>query len=326
MAYATGTATNAADLYSKLLTFLTANASLVAAGQQWTVPWSGSGDYANDRVLEGPGLSGDDQVFVAMRLESDVPNDRFAIIFQGVTGYLTLASEYSGHVNPSNAARMYLSNTSMTYWFVANGRRFVVVVKVSTVYEAMYAGLYLPYALPTTYPYPLFIGGSGPGNYTLTNTWRSTLDSHAHFTQPYASNSLPAVASASLIDPSGLWMPVINAVDNSAAYTSNYALMGPSRAGTGFNTSLTANTGILGYPNVVSRIKAGFGSVMPLIPFAIVQQQGGDVTWGTLDGVFKVPGVGNAAENLITHGGVDHLVVQNCFRTGTDNYWALALE
>ena len=34
----------------------------------------------------------------------------------------------------------------------------------------------------------------------------------------------------------------------------------------------------------------------------------------------------NAAENLITVGGVDHLVVQNVYRTSVRDYWALRLS
>ena len=48
-------------------------------------------------------------------------------------------------------------------------------------------------------------------------------------------------------------------------------------------------------------------------------------TLGVFEGVFHVTGFGNAAENILTIGGVDHLVVQNLFRTGFTDYWALRL-
>jgi hypothetical protein len=45
-----------------------------------------------------------------------------------------------------------------------------------------------------------------------------------------------------------------------------------------------------------------------------------------LEGVYHVSGFNNAAENLITGGGVDHLVVQNVYRTSVRDYWALRLS
>ena len=41
----------------------------------------------------------------------------------------------------------------MPYWFIANGRRFIVIVRVSSVYQSAYAGFILPYHLPNTF-YP----------------------------------------------------------------------------------------------------------------------------------------------------------------------------
>ena len=46
---------------------------------------------------------------------------------------------------------------------------------------------------------------------------------------------------------------------------------------------------------------------------------------GEMDGCHAVPGFGNAAENLVRVGGIDHLVVQDVFRTGYGDYWALRL-
>lgn len=46
---------------------------------------------------------------------------------------------------------------------------------------------------------------------------------------------------------------------------------------------------------------------------------------GELDGMYSVPGYGNSVENIITANGVDHLVVQDVYRTGYSDYWALKL-
>ena len=46
---------------------------------------------------------------------------------------------------------------------------------------------------------------------------------------------------------------------------------------------------------------------------------------GEMEGCYCVPGYANAVENIINVGGVDHLVVQDVFRTGYSDYWALKL-
>ena len=56
----------------------------------------------------------------------------------------------------------------------------------------------------------------------------------------------------------------------------------------------------------------------PLLPFVLAGL-------GEMDGCFAVPGYANAAENIVTVGGVNHLVVQDVFRTGYSDYWALRL-
>lgn len=50
-----------------------------------------------------------------------------------------------------------------------------------------------------------------------------------------------------------------------------------------------------------------------------------DAIYGELDGCYWVSGHANAAENIITVDGVDHLVIPNVWRSGTLDYWALKL-
>ena len=56
----------------------------------------------------------------------------------------------------------------------------------------------------------------------------------------------------------------------------------------------------------------------PLLPFILAGL-------GEMEGCYCVPGYANAVENIISVGGVDHLVVQDVFRTGYSDYWALKL-
>jgi hypothetical protein len=47
--------------------------------------------------------------------------------------------------------------------------------------------------------------------------------------------------------------------------------------------------------------------------------------YGELDGVYQVSGFGNSSEDIVTAGGVDHLVVQDVYRNGVRDFVAVKL-
>ncbi len=61
-----------------------------------------------------------------------------------------------------------------------------------------------------------------------------------------------------------------------------------------------------------------------LLPILLTNAVGTGNVYGEVDGLYQVSGFGNAVENIVQAGGVDHLVVQNVFRTGIRDYYALA--
>lgn len=323
MAVETGTASSASDLYDKLIAFLTTNADLVSAGQEWAVAWDTPAAYENqsDIVLRGPGLSGQDQVYVGMRLFQDPIGDTFFIQTVGMTGVLPAGLHYRDHVNVTpNFVRMFLDAGTMSYWFVANGRRFMVVVKISTNFETMYAGLFLPYATPLSYSYPFFLGGSaGPTAAAGPFNWRSENTNHTHFAWPHNENyASPAVDSnAWLMDPAGSWKRLAN----SGGTSGTPCCMGPEFTGGDYFPSDS-----YGARWIMTRTTDAYGGDRILVPCTLIQKDPTDQTYGILDGAFRCQGVTNSAENLITADGVDHLVVQNVYRSDFNNYWAMALE
>lgn len=326
MAFATGTATSHTDLFAKLKTFLTTNADLVAASQAWTTPWVAPGGAPNttDIVLQGPGLAGGDAVLVGLSLVADVPNDSYVLYSRGMTGILTTGVAIADHVDRSPLVGMYLDPNPMTYWFVANGRRFVVVVKISTTFQTMYGGLYLPYATPTVYPYPFFIGGTRGAQAGTVPNWRSVDSDHTHFVSPASGGNAPLTrdTGAWMLDPAANWIRCWN---NGPDLGNPKVGMGPEQLFDGMGVARFASLVQLGYENVRQRTSQCYGGDFMLSPITLVQQTPDDQTYGVLDGCFRVAGLNNAAENLVRVGGVDHLVVQNVFRTGTGDYWALAL-
>lgn len=322
MAYETGTADDHIDYWDKLVSFLTTNADLVAAGEEWQQVWPVSGgDQTTGLVMRGPGLANQNQIYVGMRMYQDAQNEAWWIDFWGMTGALADADTVTNHVNVGHSVRVLLDANPMTYWFVANGRRFAMVHKISTIFEAAYCGFFLPYATPISYGYPLFIGGSaGPGFQTHNPyNWRGLENGHRHFMSPWYNGASFQFSqpSATLIDPSGQWLEVGNL--NNWGHVN----IGPEVAGNG-----VGDTGInrVGMNNVRTHMGSCYGGQYPLLPATFIQNNPRGQTLGILQGCYWCQGSDNASENIITVGGVDHLVVQDVFRTGLGDYWALALE
>lgn len=350
MAVKIGTAANHIELWNTLLDFLQNDPALVAQGQNWEVAWRHATNPDSELVLRGPGLSGTDQVLVGMsRADGALSPGESTISFAGMTGVIPSAERYSDHVN-ATARRplMFVDQNPMRYWLVANGRRFALVVRISTIYEAAYCGLFLPYANPEVYPLPLFIGGSRgwtaiSANSTVSS-WRALEhSSHRHFVYPQSETggTTWADSPAQMLDPSGRWRggtmhfrAGVYAQDSFVlgnrgfpAYLGGEVPYATLEPGPSFPLSATNS---LGYASVRSRIAPGLNGELPLTPITLMAYRDAaapePVTYGVLDGVYSVPGLGNAAENIITLDGVDHLVVQNVQRTTVDEYWALALE
>lgn len=328
MAFETGNATSHTDLYAKLLSFLTSNADLVSSQQAWEVVWQAPSGAPNmtDRVLRGPGLSTQDQVYVGLRLFENFVADNFWIEAVGMTGILPGVNRFDHHISVTpKKVRIFADVGPMTYWFVANGRRIIVVVKISTIFQSLYAGLFLPYGTPVSYPYPLFVGGSA-GELTSQGgpvSWRSTDVNHRHFVTPHqnASSSATRNPGAWLLDAAGQWLTVASGAVGDAGQASVAPEWGFSAFGFAPN-----NSSKFGEDFIRERMTTCFGGEYAINPIHLVQASPVNQTFGILDGAFRCQGNANSSENIITLGGADHLVVQNVFRTGIGHYWALALE
>lgn len=186
MAVEIGTASNARDLVSKLEKFLTTNPELVKANQAWEVikdsdggdelvhlptypkePDDGSLGWTARSRFVGHGLDGEDAIVVPMALYI---NTQYSIT--SLCAIHALASnkniDFTEHfTNGSNSYRdapflvsIPLVNEAMPYWFVANGRRFIIVAKVSGYYMSMYCGFMLQFGTDLENSFPIYMGGS----------------------------------------------------------------------------------------------------------------------------------------------------------------------
>jgi hypothetical protein len=306
MAWETGTATDQADLLAKIVTFLTTNTALVAADQEWVDLGAATGQTTGT-WLRGPGLTTTEEIFVGFQAVNDVPGDIYGIEIAAAQGYNALQS-FANQPGKSPASFVAVWNDAMPYWIVANGQRVIVVVKVSTTYHAFYLGKILPYGTPTQYPYPVYVGGE-----SLTNVrWSDTGHGFRHFVDPGSTASATASGSY-LIYPDGAWQ-----------YFQNWYNSSGTEFPSGTGRAVWPNFGLSGGARL-RELRDNIDGSYTLLPNILHSSTPSIGVLGELDGVQWVSGFGNAAENIITVGGQDYLVVQNIFRTTRWSYWALKL-
>lgn len=292
----------AAAVLSDQIVFTSHAGTLVAAGQAWelikqTAP-------VTDEIhvfLRGLGNAGTDQIFVGLRTYKNVAQDFFNVELFGGTGYLETQTQVSAMpgVSPSGV-NVCMLNGSMPYWFIANGRRFTFVVKVSTVYESAYMGFLLPTGTPNEYPYPLVIGGS----HSVSNRrWsdNQTAAANGSFHRAFFSPN----GALKVRDKGGSWMNF-----------QNYNYTSSEQSASVNNTT----------PFGDLKFHQTLGGTYVLYPVTLHSSSPSLNVLGDFEGVFMVSGISNPSENIVQSGGVDHLVVQNTYRTDAGEYAAFKLE
>lgn len=303
MAYEIGTATNFSDLATKLVTFLT---TVLPVGQRWTVMRDNvESGYDRNLILRGPGLAGTEQIFVLIGLYKSVGSDYYNWEIRGATGY-NAGDTWINQPGISPAAYFTLWNSATPYWFVGNGRRVIVAAKISTTYVSCYGGLIIPHALPSEYPYPLFIGGN---HRTQAIRWSdATPNNKCYWSGVYNSDTS---ASGFLRLPGGAWQGC-----------------GAHSNGSDTAASVAAAVKQWPYAHDQENTERVFGSTTEysLFPIVLYSSTLGGNMYGEFDGVYHISGFANASENTTLVSGVTHVVLQNAHRTVREFYHALKLE
>lgn len=274
--------------------------------------------------LKGPG-GGSDEIFVNLESDYSVNGDWYNWRLYGATGHLASnVLDFATQPGTSLPVGLSLWQASIPYWFVANGRRFMVIAKINTTYHALYAGFILPYATPSQYPYPLMIGGSnamGAPTNDARLRWSSNNDDCRNFYDPGGveggMTSLTSVTTHYLRFADGSWYPFKNWYTSSVpeaavVFGRNVWPWGPS------NDHATA------YKNIVTTIDNQY-VLFPCIMHVDGANPSPNIL-GEIHGVFAITGFGNAAENTTTINGVTYLIIPNVFRTAKERWAAIALE
>ncbi len=288
MAYTSGTAINYLDLLATLATFVTANG--------WTILEQSE----TQLYLRGEGAGGLDEIYCGIGAFANTGSGYYNWALYGSIAYRAGRGYASMPMSSGGGSYVYLWNAAIPYWFVANGRRIVMVAKVGTVYEVLYLGLGNVPAADCQYPYPLIVGGCG---YTSTLRYSDTGGGHAAFIGRDA-NSGESYTFGRIMASGGLW----------------------------HNINMTQGTAETAYPRWVSASRRGQLLTAPdgsylveEIWLAGVTYRNGHYLMARVEGLHAITGYNNSSENVISIDGVNYLVFQDVYRTGYGNYFALRL-
>ena len=311
MAWTSGTAAGHDDLMDDLKTFLTTNAALVAAGQNWVaekdetftprtifnVAHSGLTGNMRALYLNGPGLAGQENIHVNI-LQYQWTGNYQNWAMSGATAFDTNQSfeNQPGVLVYTTLLPIFvLTSADIDYWIIANGRRFILICEIGGDFHVSYCGLILPYAKPSEYPYPIFVSGSDGDDQATPATDMN------NFYQNIST------------DTSSLFrLPGGQIYRAGSLATSSQVAVWPYRA------SVT-------YLNITNNPDGSF-TLLPMILYT--DEQGGNV-YGTMDGCYYVSHFGTTNllnQDIIEIGGVDHLVCQDMDDSGQNHWAAFRLE
>lgn len=310
-----------------LFTSTKANLTITAGGTPFssgdvftfavTPPWTSlRRTSGSEMIWQAPGNGGLDQIIVGAKTFFDVPTDYYNWRLGGFTAFNSgqAFNQQAGYVGGANQANpspvLTLWNSSIPYWFIANGRRVIVIAKVSTVYVTAYLGLLNSYMAPGSFPLPLVVGGNlafqtEPVTTSPNWRWSYTGGEMRNFPIPFA-----------------------NAM--SFEYQSSLRLRLGSGSWRGFDISNSETTFGGLWPNVnvdqstLYDLRPNLDGGYPLLPVVLFDQTPN--VYGELDGVYSTTGFSQGSENTIVVNGVSYLVIQNVFRNTKADFFAVKLS
>lgn len=258
--------------------------------------------------LRGPGVDGAQQIHVMGTTSINSGTGYYNWIFRAARFWVDQDLALANIPNLSATHAHLLSNSSIPYWITAHGGRFILLTRISGVYEMSYLGFGLPYETPTNHPYPMIVGT--PSN--LTTRLVSDTSSGA-YRNPWD----PSDLCLEVMIPSGLWREIRN---NSGPSTPDGAPTG-TPIGKVWPWMYQSNTGY----EVSSVMRDAVDGSRPILPAVILAAADGHA-WGEFDGVSWVTGFGNTAEALTQIGAIDYINFPNVFRSGNQHFAAIALD
>jgi len=309
MPFTTGTATDHHDLLDKLQIYLDA--------QGWTIDQFSLGATLTDPstlIVTGPGPVGGQPVHISMQTEADSGLNAYAWKFGAHPDY-DPGLPFGAQLNNSTIHYFLLWPNEMDYWFYVNDRRFIVVAKIGVYYMSMYAGFFLPYALPDEYPFPYYLGATFNSLqvYNLANAgMRSFAD--------------PGTAAATYLSREDMtWQDIktsnqsANTVDSYSGLGTQGAFIWPYR---GPMAEGTVNTGTEIAWSFFRNMRPLANGKMPMWQATIVDIASRTMA-GVLDDVFVTGGFNRVPEQVVDVGGEDYRLFITINRNTPKHYFAI---
>ena len=300
---------------------ITAGSTAFVSGDAFTFavtpPWTSlRRTTGTEMIWQGPGNGGLDQVIVGAQIFSNVSADYYNWRLGGFTAFDSSlafdmqAGYVGGFGQSSNSPVLPLWNSTIPFWFIASGRRVIVIANVSTVYVSCYLGLLASYMAPGAFPYPLVVGGSmawensEPAANSTSWRWSYSGPEMAAF-------PIGRTATIPFDTGAGLRLRLINGVWRGFSSSS-------------VNTGGPGGIWPYGWVNPSSwdwrpDLDGGY-SLLP-----IVLMDGTPNVFGELEGVKAMTGFSQAVGNTVVINGISYLVVQNTFRNTESDYFAVQL-
>ncbi len=286
-------------------TIATTQGAMSAAGSAWaelatnaTGYTTGADSVTFETYLKAPGLSGTEAIYIDLRAYYNTAGNYYNWEMRGAQGY-NAANAFTAQPGTSGGTFLYLWNSSIPYWFIANGQRVIIIAKVSTSYELAYLGKFLAYGTPGQYPYPVAIGGSG---YDMDRRFSDNTYAHTAFFDP---------SNLQVCLPDNSWLTFQNWNTGGGSMPSPYNIVTPwNYWGVGSRVSWQTTNLDGGYSVLPARIEQNSPSINLL---------------GEFDGVGFVTGNSNSSESTINDGTNTWTVFQNTFRTAADSYCAVKM-
>jgi len=253
-----------------------------------------------------------------------------------MTGYSGLVGiESQPGVTQGRLPRMLLYNNPIPYWFFGNGRRFVVVAKVGSVYETCYMGFILPFGLPTQFPYPMVIGGSACPTATVADhRYSSTAWDHKAWPNGYGDSTDYGTIAQGTFDVvdyrfvlkaifSGSWVGVLCLGTNTSdPYTiNNIWPYGCSLFAQQSNPDALPN-------NIFSvALRENLDGSYPIFPLVMMFSNPFSHIHGVLQGAFAVPGFGGiSAEDTFIVNGDTYITFPTLYNPARNHWFAMKKE
>lgn len=313
MPFEIGTATDYHDLMTKLRDFCSSELG-------WTITAyeNPTGTITSPRrlVMRPIGL-GFNRPYIIFDTQSDAP--------QGLYGWqLRMAIDFnaanasSAQVGVAPVKYTQFSNNPIDYWFYGNDRRIIVIGKIGTTYVSLYAGLFLPFALPTEYTRPWYIAGNNDVFENINNA----ISSNRFIAEP-------GLNSAHYMTRQEAWITTHNQDRSTSGepnlISTSQSYLWPAKAGRGSGSQSTGE-GSWDLVRAFANFRPNAVGEMPLIQchiFSVLENENRGGVPGALDGVYCTPGFGRAPEQLVSQNGTTYRLFTNIYRSGGSHFMAI---